>query len=106
MACTRAAVWTTTSTPHQPVCRRFQCHNCLLEQIGVCSRAHKHQQTRLCAVIELVRKQKVAANMALPMSGPSGPSLAISSSIASLSRFMSYRPDRDNRSQSFKKDFA
>ena len=39
-------------------------------------------------------------------SGPRGVSLAIKISMASLSRFMSYRPARLKRSQSLRKDFA
>ena len=90
----------------------------LLEQLGVRAGAHEHNQAMLSAVITLVRQQKIAADMAFSIPfpvatqgvigalGPEWPSLAISSSIASLSWFMSYRPDRDNRSQSFRKDFA
>jgi hypothetical protein len=44
---------------------------CLLEQIGMCASAHEDDQAMLRAVIEFVRQQKVAADMAFAVSCPS-----------------------------------
>jgi len=46
------------------------CPTRLFEQIGVRSGSHKDNQPMLGAVIKLVCKQKVAANMTLPMTDP------------------------------------
>ena len=42
----------------------------LIEQIGMRAGAHEHNQAMLPAAIELVGQQKIAADMALPMSFP------------------------------------
>ena len=46
------------------------CEFLLLEQIGVCSGSYKDNQPMFAAVIKFVGKQKVTANMTLPMPDP------------------------------------
>ena len=70
------------------------------------------------AVIKFVRQQEVPADVTLAVPLPIAAErvikplrpelavLAIRSNIASFSRVISYRPARDKRSQSLKKDFA
>lgn len=84
----------------------------------MCSGAHEYDQAMFPVVVDLVGQQKITADMALPIPFPVATqrvieplrskraSLAINKSMASLSRFMSYRPECDNLSQSFRKDFA
>ncbi|GJD42511.1 hypothetical protein AFCDBAGC_0349 [Methylobacterium cerastii] len=69
-------------------------------------------------VVDRVGEQEVAADVAFAMSRPIplqrmieplgawGPSLAISSSMTCFRRDMSYRPERDRRSQSLRKVFV
>ena len=82
------------------------------------SSANEDDLLRIACAAKAIDQQKVAANMAFAMICPipgqrmieplsaKGASRATSSSIASFSRVMSYRPECESRVQSFTKAFV